>query len=214
MIALVLLRLLLSLSLFVGSFFLYFSIFLTDACYTVPCLSSDFNVNVMRVSVSASVSAVIFGAVNVAIPLAGFYVLWRRCKSHTGGLLNGIVMLNALVAWLQCITWGEQYTNLLDLTSTDILMYGSMYTLNTKLRRDAMLVSIMCGVLAGLHSITSLALLRMREYYCVDYYDGFRPRSVTRTFQQYHTVAISEDVPEPRGVNDEEAIMSTSIEDE
>lgn len=208
------LRLLLSLSLFVGGFFLFFSVFLTDACYTLPCLSSDFNVNVMRVSVSASVSAVIFGAVNVFIPLAGFYVLWRRCKSHTGGLLNGIVMLNALIAWLQCITWGEQYTNLLELSSTDILMYGPMYTVNTKLRRDAMLMSIMCGILAGLHSIMSLALLRMREYYCADYYEGFRPRSVMRTFQQYHTVAASEDYPEPRVVDDEEAIMSTSIADD
>jgi hypothetical protein len=199
----------------VGGFFLYFSVFLTDACYTVPCLSSDFNVNVMRVSVSASVAAVIFGAVNVLLPLAGFYVLWRRCKSHTGGLLNGMVMLNALVSWLQCITWGEQYTNLLDLTSTDILMYGSMYTLNTQLRKDAMVVSILCGGLAGLHSILSLALLRMREYYCVDYYEGFRPRSVMRTFQQYHTVAVSDDLPdEPRGVDDEEAITSTYIEDE
>ena len=153
------LRLLLMVNLTVALMFLFYSVFLTDACWTVPCLSSDFNVNVMRVSVSASVSAVIYGMLVVLTPLAGFYMLWHRVKSFSGGVLNGIVIIIALLSWLQCITWGEQYANLQQLTINDILMYGSIYQLNTKLRRDAMIMSIMCGVLAVLNSLLSLALL-------------------------------------------------------
>ena len=58
---------------------------------------------------------------------------------------------------------------------------------------------------------------RLREFYCVDIYNnggGYRTsRNVLRTFQQYHTVAVSGDDPSETlgSVDDDEAIMSTSI---
>ena len=154
------LRLLLAFQLALSSLYLVYAVFITDACWTTPCLSSDFTINVLRVSVSASVSSVVFGALNVLLPVAGLYMLWRRVKtSYYAGLYNGAVAVNALLALLQCITWGEQYTDLLDLNSTDILMYGSQYALNARLRVNAMAMSTMCGMLAVVGSILSLALM-------------------------------------------------------
>lgn len=154
------LRLLLAFQLLVSSLYVVYAIFITDACWTQPCLSSAFKINVLRVSVSASVSSVVFGALNVVLPVVGLYMLWRRVKtSYYAGLYNGVVAVNALLALLQCITWGEQYAILLSLTGADILMYGSQYALNAKLRVDAVAMSVMCGMLAVVGSILSLALM-------------------------------------------------------
>ena len=196
--ALVFLRLLLFISVMVSTVFLYYSIFLTDACYTVPCLSSDFSVNFLRVSVSASVSAVVFGTVGVLAPTGALYLLYTKCKAFTGGALSGTYIVISLATWLQAITWGEQYSNLYNMDSESIKMFGSIYTLNTALRRNCLTMCILCAVSAFLNTALCLSLLRLRRLYCVDLYDGSRSQVAGHAYNQYQSISTTE----TRDVND------------
>lgn len=199
-----LLRLLLTCSLIISTVFLYYSFFLTDACYTVPCLSSDYSVNFLRVSVSASVSAVVFGTVNVLAPSSALYLLYIKCKSFSGGILNGAYIVVSLAAWIQAITWGEQYSNLQHTTSDSILMFGGIYKINTALQRNSLVMSILCTISAVFNSALCLCLLRQRALYCVDYQEH-RPRVLGRTYHQYQTVSVSENRDDRR---DDEAVLN------
>ena len=184
-------RSLLYCSLIVSTIFLYFSVFLTDACYTVPCLSSAYSLNFLRVSVSASVSAVVFGTVNLLAPSGALYLIYIKCKSFSGGVLNGIYVFASLAAWIQAITWGEQYSNLQHLSSDSILMFGSAYQLNTALRRNSLIMCFLCAISALLNTTLCLLLLRTRELYCVDHLDN-RVRRIRPTYHQYQTVSVSD----------------------
>lgn len=190
--ALVFLRLLLFISVIVSTVFLYYSIFLTDACYTDPCLSSDYSVNFLRVSVSASVSAVVFGAVGVLAPSCALYLLYTKCKAFTGGALSGVYIVISLAAWLQAITWGEQYSNLSNINSESIKMFGSIYTLNTSLRRNCRTMCILCAVSAFINTALCLSLLRLRRLYCVDLYDSSRSQVAGRMYNQYQTISTAD----------------------
>jgi hypothetical protein len=190
--ALVFLRLLLFTSVMVSTVFLYYSIFLTDACYTDPCLSSDFSVNFLRVSVSASVTAVVFGAVGVLAPSGALYLLYTNCKAFTGGCLSGVYIVISLAAWLQAITWGEQYSNMYNISSESIKMFGSIYTLNAALRRNSLTMCILCAVSAFLNTALCLSLLRLRRLYCVDLYEGSRSRVAGHAYNQYQTISTTE----------------------
>lgn len=192
------LRLLFFISVMVSTVFLYYSIFLTDACYTVPCLSSDFSVNFLRVSVSASVSAVVFGAVGVLAPSGALYLLYTKCKAFTGGALSGVYIVISLAAWLQAITWGEQYSNLYNINSESIKMFGSIYTLNTDLRRNCLTMCILCAASAFLNTALCLSLLRLRRLYCVDLYEGSRSQVAGNAYHQYQTISTAEN----RDIND------------
>lgn len=196
--ALVFLRLLFFTSVMVSTVFLYYSIFLTDACYTVPCLSSDFSVNFLRVSVSASVSAVVFGAVGVLAPSGALYLLYTKCKAFTGGALSGVYIVISLASWLQAITWGEQYSNLYNINSESIKMFGSIYALNADLRRNCLTMCILCAVSAFLNTALCLSLLRLRRLYCVDLYEGSRSQVAGHAYHQYQTISTAEN----RDIND------------
>jgi hypothetical protein len=186
------LRLLLICDLVISAIFLCYSVFLTDACYTVPCLSNDYSVNFLRVSVSASVSAVVFGAVNVLAPMGTTYLMYTRCRPFNGGVLNGVYIVISLTAWIQTITWGEQYSNMVDITPANILMFGSIYKLNTELLRKGLIMFILSFLSALLNSLLCLFLLHMRDIYCVEQQDGQRPQGLAQTNHQYQTVSISE----------------------
>ena len=185
-----LLRVLLLCSLIISTIFLYFSVFLTDACYTVPCLSSEYSVNFLRVSVSASVSAVVFGAVNVLAPSGALYLIYFKCKSFSAGVLNGAYVVVSLAAWIQAITWGEQYSNLHHTTSNSILMFGGIYEINKALRSNSFTMCILCTLSAILNTALTLCLLRMRGLYCVDYQNQIRRTGPN--YHQYSTVSVSD----------------------
>ena len=204
----IVLRLLLFCSLIVSTVFLYYSVFLTDACYTVPCLSSDYSVNFLRVSVSASVSAVVFGTVNVLAPSSALYLLYIKCKSFSGGVINGVYIVVSLAAWIQAITWGEQYSNLQHTTADSILMFGGAYKINTGLQKNSLTMCILCTISAIFNLTLCLSLLWMRALYCVDYTDS-RPRVMGRMYNQYQTVSVSDNIEnnDNNGRRDDDTVL-------
>jgi hypothetical protein len=185
------LRVVLSLSLCTSVVFLYCAVWTTDACYTVPCLSSDYSVNVMRVSVSTSVSAVVYGSSMVLSPFVGLYLLYTRCRSFVGGVYIGSMTIICLCSWLQTITWAEEYSDLLNMRKEEVLMFGNQYTLNTHLRDNTEIMTILSGLSSTFNSIACLALFRWRQEVCVDHYlNGSR----TNTVRHYHAVATSDTI--------------------
>ena len=196
--SILLLRSLLYCSLIVSTIFLYFSVFLTDACYTVPCLSSAYSLNFLRVSVSASVSAVVFGAVNILAHSGALYIIYIKCKSFNGGILNGVYVFASLAAWIQAITWGEQYSNLQHLSSESILIFGSVYEINSALRRNSLTMCFLCAISALLNSALCLLLFRTKDLYCVNHLDS-RVQRRGSAHHQYQAISTSDNGEGVRG---------------
>lgn len=182
-------RVLSLLNFFLGFVFLYYASLTTDSCYTDPCLSTDYEVNILRVSVSTSVASVVSGGLFVVTPVFTLYLLYTRCRAFSGGVLNGTTMLVTMIAWLQAISWGDQFSVLSTLTEGEILIFGSGYTLNTTLRRSTEIMTILCSLIGVLSSIVCLLLLCMRHQYCVDYHPYSRTHSMLRPYQ---AVALSD----------------------
>lgn len=177
---------LLILNLAVSVSYLSFAIWATDECYTVPCLSSDYNINILRVSVSSSVSAVVYGALMCIGPLFALYLLYTRCRAYAGGVLNGAMMLVTLGAWMQAISWGDQYNRISELSADELLIFGSGYELNSSLHKNAEIMFFLCVAAGVIGSVSTLMLMCTRHEYCVDYHH-VRSRSMLRPYQ---TVAL------------------------
>ena len=193
-----LLRSLLYCSVIVSTIFLYFSVFLTDACYTVPCLSSAYSLNFLRVSVSASVSAVVFGTVNILAHSSALYIIYIKCKSFSGGVLNGVYVFASLAAWIQAITWGEQYSNLQHLSSDSLIIFGSAYGINSTLRNNSRTMCFLCAISALLNSALCLLLFRNKDLYCVNHLDS-RVQRRGSAHHQYLAISMSDNREGDRG---------------
>jgi hypothetical protein len=151
--ALLTIRFLALASLILAGVYLYYAIWTTDACYTSPCLSEEYPVNFLRVSVSASVAAVVVGAFMIFSPLFALYLIYTRCRAFTGGVLNGFFVLASLLSFLQAISWGDIHFVLAAISSDDLLIFGSEYELNSGLRYNAMVMCVLCLVIGSVDSL-------------------------------------------------------------
>jgi len=159
----VILRLLLLFEFMLSLCFLVLCVWYIDSCWTIPCLSTDYQVNLLKSTVSQSVSSVVWGTCMMICPLVALYLLYTRCRAFTGGVLCGSYMLVSLAALLQAIAWGDSWMKLMSLVEEELLIFGYEYELNTEYRSSTRTMCLLAACIAILDSTTCLFLLCTRH---------------------------------------------------
>ena len=185
-----LLRILFSLSFVLSLLCLGLAFYSIDSCYTDPCLSTDYDVNILKLGVANSVNSVMFGFILLISPVFGIYIMYMRCRLFTGGVLNGVFLLTTMTSSAMTILWGDIYTTLKSLTNDELLIFGSEYVINEDLITISKAVAILCFVITAIDGSICLILLIYRSEYCVDYYVVSKPQSSLRPYQ---SVALSDE---------------------
>jgi hypothetical protein len=65
--------------------FLYNAVLSTDECFTEPCLSDEYGVNFLHVSVATGVGGVVYGTIMTMVPVVSLFLLYTRCRLASDG---------------------------------------------------------------------------------------------------------------------------------
>jgi hypothetical protein len=106
----------------------------------------------------------------VAAPFTALYLLFTRCREFAGGVLLGVLTVVTLGAWLQAVSWADEYATVSDLQPEQLLIYGSFYQIDTKTKWKCATMCSLCITIACLDTLSSLILLRHRKEFTVDSY--------------------------------------------